>query len=150
MRRIAAFLGLALVFFSFDARAAQTVDLYTIGPSGEFPSRFGHSLLCIRPADKDTPENGRCYDYGVPDREDIPHVVWAAFRGVPSFVPIAIDEPRVIAVFKGQGRQIEKQRISLAPEEADKLAHSSKTTSARSARTRITRTGRTARRRSAT
>jgi uncharacterized protein DUF4105 len=122
MHRIAAFLALALVFFSFDARAAQTVDLYTIGPSGEFPSRFGHSLLCVRPADKDTPENGRCYDYGVPDREDIAHVVWASIRGVPSFVPVAIDEPRVIAVFKGQGRQIEKQRIPLAPEAADKLA----------------------------
>lgn len=115
-------MAFAIVFFSFDAWAARAVDLYTIGPSSEFPSRFGHSLLCIRPADKDTPDNGRCYDYGVPDREDIPHVVWTSLRSVPSFVPVAIDEPRVIAFFKDQGRQIEKQRIPLAPEEADKLA----------------------------
>ena len=73
---------LAVVAFvlgvSREARAdeaTRTVYLYTIGPSGEFPSRFGHSLLCVREAGRDVPEGGRCYDYGVPDRDDIAHIV---------------------------------------------------------------------------
>ena len=101
--------------------APRTVDLYTIGPSSEFPSRFGHSLLCVREAGNDVPESGRCYDYGVPDREDIAHVVWTALRSTPSFVPVAIDEPVVLKFFKDQGRQIEKQRIPMAAAEVDKL-----------------------------
>lgn len=99
----------------------KAVDLYTIGPSSELPSRFGHSLLCVRPAERDTVESGRCYDYGVADREDIVHVVWTALRGVPSFVPVVIDEPRAISFFKGQGRQIERQRLSLSDEQSAKL-----------------------------
>ncbi len=107
-----------------EARAegpVRTVDLYTIGPSGEFPSRFGHSLLCVREAGKDVPESGRCYDYGVPDREDITHVVWTAIRSTPSFVPVAIDEPVVLKFFRDQGRQIERQRIPMTAAEVDTL-----------------------------
>ncbi|HVH47051.1 MAG TPA: DUF4105 domain-containing protein, partial [Labilithrix sp.] len=107
-----------------NARAGDahvTVDLYTIGPSGEFPSRFGHSLLCVRDPGKDAPENGHCYDYGVPDREDIAHIVWSAVRSTPSFVPVKIDEPVVLAFFKNQGRQIERQRIPLSAEQTSRL-----------------------------
>jgi hypothetical protein len=99
----------------------RTVYLYTIGPSGEFPSRFGHSLLCVREADKDAPENGRCYDYGVPDREDIVHIGWTAMRNTPSFVPVMIDEPVALAFFKNQGRQVERQRIPMTTEEVERL-----------------------------
>ncbi|MBN9164648.1 MAG: DUF4105 domain-containing protein [Myxococcales bacterium] len=99
----------------------RTVDLYTIGPSGELPSRFGHSLLCVREAGKDTPESGHCYDYGVPDREDMTHVIWNAVRNTPSFIPVRIEEPRMYEFFKGQGRQIERQRLPLSAEEVDKL-----------------------------
>ena len=110
--------------FIGEARAdgpQRTVDLYTIGPSGEFPSRFGHSLLCVREAGNDVPESGRCYDYGVPDREDLTHVVWTAIRSTPSFVPVAIDESIVLKFFKDQGRQIERQRIPMTAAEVDKL-----------------------------
>jgi hypothetical protein len=99
----------------------MTIDLYTIGPSGEFPSRFGHSFICAREAGNDTPENGRCYDYGVPESEDMVHVAWTAMRGTPSFVPVAVPEVQVYKFFKDQGRQIERQRIPLSEEEAQKL-----------------------------
>jgi Domain of unknown function (DUF4105) len=113
--------------FSRAARADEahrTVDLYTIGPSGELPSRFGHSLICVREAGKDVPESGLCYDYGVPDREDMTHVVWTAVRNTPSFIPVVIAEPVVLDFFKGQGRQIERQRIPMTAEEVDRLVSS--------------------------
>ncbi len=104
------------------ARAEQrTVDLYTIGPSSEFPSRFGHSLLCVRDAGKDVPESGRCYDYGVADDQSVSHVVWTSVRGTPSFVPVMVDEKLVFDFFKGQGRQIERQRLPLSAEETERL-----------------------------
>jgi hypothetical protein len=118
---------LAIILVLGVARAAhaeiphRTVDLYTIGPSGEFPSRFGHSLLCVREAGKDTAESGHCYDYGVPDREDMPHIVWTAVRNTPSFIPVKIDEPIVVKFFKDQGRQIERQRVPMTAEEVEKL-----------------------------
>jgi hypothetical protein len=116
------FLALALVR---EARAADAptfvVDLYTIGPAASFPSRFGHSLLCVRKSNKDTPEGGTCYDYGVADEDDVVHVGWTAARGVPSFLPITVPEPKAVAFFKNQGRQVERQRIPLAPDEAARL-----------------------------
>ena len=122
--RLLALVVVVVVGLGREARAEapqRTVDLYTIGPSGEFPSRFGHSLLCVREAGKDAPENGRCYDYGVADREDVAHVVWTALRSEPSFVPIAIAEPVVLQFFKDQGRQIERQRVPMTAAEVEKL-----------------------------
>lgn len=118
---VAVGLVLGLVRAARAEAPQRTVDLYTIGPSSEFPSRFGHSLLCVRDAGKDVPESGRCYDYGVPDREDLTHVVWTAVRSTPSFVPVAIDEPVVLKFFKDQGRQIERQRIPMTAAEVEKL-----------------------------
>ncbi|MDF2692411.1 MAG: hypothetical protein K0S65_794 [Labilithrix sp.] len=102
----------------------RTVDLYTIGPSNELPSRFGHSLLCVREAGKDVPESGRCYDYGVPDREDMTHIVWNAVRETPAFVPVVIAEPVMFEFFKGQGREIQRQRLPLSAEEIERLVSS--------------------------
>ena len=119
-----AVVGALFVVLAREARAEapqRTVDLYTIGASSEFPSRFGHSLLCVREAGNDTPESGRCYDYGVPDRDDITHIAWTAMRSTPSFVPVMIDEPVVLKFFKDQGRQIERQRIPMTAAEVDKL-----------------------------
>lgn len=120
-------LAAAVVLLLGTARTAhaesphRTVVLYTIGPSSEFPSRFGHSLLCVREAGRDVPESGRCYDYGVPDREDIAHVVWTSVRNTPSFVPVMIDEPVVLGFFKDQGRQIERQHVPMTAQEVDAL-----------------------------
>ncbi len=124
---LAAVLGFVLLVVAprsarADAAAAvATVDLYTIGAGDEFVSRLGHSLLCVRPAGKDVPESGRCYDYGVADRQDMTHVGWTAMREIPSFVPITIDEAVVLGFFRGQGRQIQKQRIPLSAEEVARL-----------------------------
>lgn len=101
--------------------SAMTVELYTIGPSDALPSRFGHSLLCVRPPGEDAPEHGHCYDYGVADRDDLAHMIWTAVRGTPSFAPVKIGEATALAFFKGQGRQIERQRVPLAPDEAGRL-----------------------------
>ena len=135
MRQLFALL-LAITVLSFvrSARAeeeakptasAPTVDLYTIGPHGDFPSRLGHAILCVREAGHDDAEHGRCYDYGVPESEDMIKVGYTAMRGVPSFRPIMVGEPTVLHFFKEtQGRQVEKQRLPLSPEETQKLVTS--------------------------
>ncbi|MBX3258569.1 MAG: DUF4105 domain-containing protein [Labilithrix sp.] len=115
-------LGLAREARAEDAERA--VYLYTMGPSNELPSRFGHSLLCVREAGHDTPEHGRCYDYGVPGREDLTATVWEAVRETPSFVPVAIEEVVVYKFFKDQGRQIERQRLPMTAAQVDKLVSS--------------------------
>jgi hypothetical protein len=135
MRAFFAFLlAAALLCLARDVRAgvegaevdvAPTVDLYTIGPHGDFPSRLGHAILCTREAGHDDPEHGHCYDYGVPESEDMIKVGWTAMRGTPSFRPIVIGEPTILHFFKEtQGRQVEKQRIPLTPEETKKLVAS--------------------------
>lgn len=101
--------------------AAMAVDLYTIGPSGELPSRFGHSILCARPAGDEAPAAGRCYDYGVSERPELVHNIWTSVRGQPTFAPIAVEEPRVVGFYRDQGRQIERQRLPLSREEAASL-----------------------------
>lgn len=129
MRHIFAFLALVTALFvvrtgrADEAKPAlPTVDLYTIGPSNDFPSRFGHALLCVRPAGKDVPESGQCYDYGVPPSDDLTGVVAEMLRDVPSFIVVRIDEARVIAFFEDQGRAVEKQRLPLSADQTTKLA----------------------------
>ncbi|MBX3222969.1 MAG: DUF4105 domain-containing protein [Labilithrix sp.] len=119
---VALVLGIAREARAEDAQ--RTVDLYTMGPSNELPSRFGHSLLCVREAGHDDPEHGRCYDYGVPSKEDLTATVWEAVRETPSFIPVAIEEVVVFKFFKDQGRQIERQRLPISPAEVDKLVSS--------------------------
>lgn len=101
---------------------APLVDLYTIGPGSYLFSRYGHSLLCVRRAAGPQDAPGRCYDYGVPDRDEALHMAWASIRGQAIFVPIAIDETIVLDTFRGQGRSIERQRLALSSVEAARLA----------------------------
>lgn len=105
------------------AADAKTVDLYTIGPGDYLFSRYGHSLLCVRDGDA-APEApaGRCFDYGIPDRDEVVHMAWTSIRGQPSFVPLMIEERLVLDVYRGQGRAIERQRLPLSAEEAERLA----------------------------
>ncbi len=118
--------ALTLVFgLAREARAAEgekTVDLYTIGPGDYFYARYGHSVLCARDAGADPSQpTARCYDYGVPDREDFWHLGWTAIRAQPAFAPVIVDERVVLDVFRGQGRSIERQHLPLTPEEAGRL-----------------------------
>ena len=96
-----------------DEEKAPSVYLYTIGASPDFPSRFGHAILCVRQPNMDTDGAGRCYDYGVPDSDDMIHIGWTAMRDVPGFVPLMVNEANVVQFFKNQGRAIERQRIPL-------------------------------------
>jgi hypothetical protein len=104
-----------------SAALALSVILYTVGPTSDFTSRFGHSVLCLRDASHDAPEAGHCYDYGVPATDDVRKIVWSAIRNEPGFTPVKVDEPLVVAHFEQQGRQIERQRIALSPDETRRL-----------------------------
>jgi hypothetical protein len=119
---VLAFLGVTLAL-AREARADDlAVDLYTIGPGNYLYARYGHSLLCSRPATVSASvEKGRCFDYGVADREDAFHVFWSAVRNQPSFVPIVVDEAVVLKFFRDQGRTIERQRLPLSPTDAARL-----------------------------
>jgi len=111
MRRALALLVFAFALFVTKTASAD-VTLYTIGPGDYLYARYGHSLIC---------EDGTCYDYGVADRQEPAHIVWTAMRGEPSFVPIAVPENVVLDFAKSQGRQIDKQRLPLTPEESKRL-----------------------------
>jgi hypothetical protein len=127
---LATLIGLTLLGFAARASAAAPeapkanapgliVDLYTIGPAASFPTRFGHSLLCVREGDAG---DATCYDYGVPDRSELVHMGWTASRGIPSFVPVKVSENFALGFFRSQQRQIERQRLPLGEDEAKKLA----------------------------
>lgn len=127
MRLAASLLVLLAVLFgattraeAADAPAARTVLLYTIGPGDAFYSRYGHSLVCVREAGA-AEESGRCFDYGIADRDDFFHIGWTSVRGSAAFVPIAVEERVVLASFGGEGRAIERQVLPLAAAEADAL-----------------------------
>src|SRR5262249_22317515 len=60
------------------ARAAPTVELYTMGPGDDLFSAFGHAAVCV--LDERSPA-GRCYNYGTADfRTPLP-LTWAFVRG---------------------------------------------------------------------
>jgi hypothetical protein len=111
---LAALAALAALVALFAGERAARADavLYTIGAGDYLYSRYGHSLLCV---------DGRCVDYGVPDREDALHMAWASVRGEPIFVPVAVDEQVALGVFRGQGRSIDAQRLPLSEAELGKL-----------------------------
>lgn len=119
-RALAVFVGLVVLFAARLASASDVVvDLYTIGPGDYFYARYGHSVLCARDAGADPAEaTARCFDYGVPDREDFWHIGWTAVRSQPAFVPVIVPERVVLDFFKGQGRSIDRQRLPLTSAEA--------------------------------
>jgi hypothetical protein len=127
-RLLAALLVVAALFFVRTSHAADdekppTIDLYTIGAGDYFYARFGHTLLCVRPAGSDVAELGAsCYDYGVPSRQEFFSIGWGAVRNHVDFVPIIVPEKTVVEFFKGQGRAVERQHLPLMPDEAATLA----------------------------
>lgn len=118
-------LAAVLAFFAREgvARAEPVVDLYTVGQGSYLYSTYGHAILCVREAGTKAAEGkGACYDYGVADKEDTLHVLWASLRGVAIFTPVKIDDRTLVSFFEEQGRAIERQTLPLADEEARALA----------------------------
>src|SRR5687767_14386437 len=100
-------------------KAAPTIDLYTIGAGDYFYARFGHTILCVRPAGSKVEDlAASCYDYGVPSKQEFWTIGWGAVRNHVDFVPIIVPEKTVVDFFEGQGRQVERQHIPLMPDEA--------------------------------
>jgi hypothetical protein len=130
LRRLLAALLVVVAFFSARSASAAdpdakppTIDLYTIGAGDYFYARFGHTLLCVRPAGSDIADLGAtCYDYGVPSRQEFLSIGWGAVRNKVDFVPIVVPEKTVVEFFKGQGRAVERQHIPLVGDEAAALA----------------------------
>lgn len=114
--------ALVVLLWPRAGHAETTIDLYTIGPGSYLFARYGHSLLCARDAGDKTGATGRCFDYGVPDREDFTHVAWDTIRGRAIFAPVRIDEPVMLQVFRDQGRSIDRQRLPLPAADAERLA----------------------------
>src|SRR3954452_20426343 len=111
MSRVVALLT-ALVVLLFAHAASAAVELYTFGPGSYLFARYGHSLLCIEE---------RCYDYGVPDREDPTHMTWASIRGQPIFIAVGIDKELAVKTFRDEGRSVERQVLPLSYVEIEKL-----------------------------
>ncbi len=120
-RFFAILLGVLALLLTRSASAEELVDLYTVGPGSDTFSHFGHAALCVTDA---TRPNGICFDFGIADTNDATDLVWGTLRGRSRFIPISVDLPILVAAFKAQERNIWKQRLPLAPREADALAAS--------------------------
>lgn len=112
MSRLVSLFAALVVFFFAATASASVVELYTFGPGSYLFSRYGHSLLCV---------DARCYDYGVPDRDEAVHMSWASIRGQPIFIAVGIDKEVALKAFRDQGRQVERQILPLAYVEIERL-----------------------------
>ena len=119
----------ALLLFARPAGAAEPaagdaprISVYTIGTGEYLYSKFGHTALCVTPAGA-ADGTARCYDFGVSDPpDDFAAMTWGAFRGRANFAVVAVDEKVLIEAFSGMGRSVERQRLTLPPEQAKKIA----------------------------
>lgn len=107
-----------------EARASEVaVDLYTIGQGSYLYASYGHSVLCVRDVeDSPAARTGRCYDYGIADRQDALSILWESVRARAIFTPVEVTEEVMIRSFAEQGRAIERQRLPLSAEEARALS----------------------------
>lgn len=106
-----------------SSRAAEVVDLYTVGAGNHLYSAHGHSVLCVRGAgEAPDPPSGRCYDFGIADREGPLNVLFASLRGRAIFVATRYDAATMLRMFGGRGRGIERQTLPLSEAEAAALS----------------------------
>jgi hypothetical protein len=116
---VAIFAFLATVLVGAGARAGPAVDLYTLGSTADLFSRFGHSVACVV---EDGASDGICYDYGVPDAKEQSDIVWGTYRGRAVFMVQRFPLSEVLAYYKDQERNIERQRLPLSQAEVRALA----------------------------
>jgi hypothetical protein len=99
--------------------AGLHAELLTIGPGSDELSLYGHSALCLVP---DGAPDGRCYDFGVPDRAgDAEGLVWDTLRGRPRFMPIAVERSILVATFEDQERSLWVQDLPLDDAQVGRL-----------------------------
>ena len=116
----AAVLALALIAAAPSAaRAAPTIDVYTMGQGDDLFSAFGHAAICV--TDAATPL-GRCYNYGTADFSTPVPLTWDFIRGRARFWVSTTDVPRMLRYYASVGRRVWRQRLPLGPDEATRVA----------------------------
>ena len=101
------------------ARAAPTIDVYTMGQGDELFSAFGHAAICVTDA---AAPLGRCYNYGTADFSTPVPLTWNFIRGRALFWVSTTDVPRMLRYYASVGRTVWRQRLQLPPDEATRVA----------------------------
>lgn len=115
----ASLLASLLLLLPSTARAAPVIDVYTMGPGDELFSAFGHAAICV--TDEREPR-GRCYNYGTADFTTPVPLTWAFIRGRARFWVSTTDAPHMLGYYASVGRAVWRQRLSLPPDEATRVA----------------------------
>lgn len=113
-----ALIALTLALAS-TARAAPTIDVYTMGVGDELFSAFGHAAICV--TDGEQPR-GRCYNYGTADFTTPVPLTWAFIRGRALFWVSTTDVPHMLHYYASVEREVWRQSLSLSPDEATRVA----------------------------
>jgi hypothetical protein len=109
----------ALLCLALPARAAPTIEVYTMGRGEDLFSAFGHAAICVR--DARSPQ-GRCYNYGTADfRTPVP-LTWSFIRGRALFWVSVLDLPRMLSFYRQEGRAVWRQRLRIDDAHAERLA----------------------------
>jgi hypothetical protein len=114
-----ALIALVLALSAATARAAPTIDVYTMGPGDELFSAFGHAAICV--TDERQPR-GRCYNYGTADFTTPVPLTWAFIRGRALFWVSVTDVPHMLHYYVSVGRAVWRQTLALSPDEATRVA----------------------------
>ncbi|MDB4965643.1 MAG: hypothetical protein JWN44_1332 [Myxococcales bacterium] len=101
------------------ARAAPTVELYTMGAGDEIFSAFGHAAICV--TDGEAP-GGRCYNYGTADFTTPVPLTWNFIRGRALFWVSVTDTFHMLRYYQHVGRAVWRQTLTLTPPEAERVA----------------------------
>jgi len=115
----ALFVAALLLSLPSTARAAPTIDVYTMGQGDELFSAFGHAAICV--TDENQPR-GRCYNYGTADFTTPVPLTWNFIRGRAMFWVSTTDVPHMLRYYASVERAVWRQRLALTPDEATRVA----------------------------
>lgn len=110
---------LALLLLPSLARAAPTIDVYTMGQGDELFSAFGHAAICVTDAGE---PRGRCYNYGTADFTTPVPLTWNFIRGRALFWVSTTGTPHMLRYYASVGRAVWRQTLQLPPDEATRVA----------------------------
>jgi hypothetical protein len=109
----------AVLALASTARAAPTIDVYTMGQGDELFSAFGHAAICV--TDESEPR-GRCYNYGTADFTTPVPLTWNFIRGRALFWVSTTDAPHMLHYYVAVGRAVWRQTLQLSPDQATRVA----------------------------